>query len=279
MTQRSILSIGDFALMTELPARTLRYYHLQGLLVPAEIGESGYRGYTFEQTHQALLIMALRRSGVSIREIRDVLNTPDLLPEVLTKNQTELTRQRNRQDNAMAHAWQFARGWPHADIRNKPATTAIVRQVSGETTATPNAAMLPQQVLLAAETLRCELTDAGVEIIGSPWCQYALQTPEDKAKSKTSQGPDWLVAVDLHESENAPYPLPVNTAILDLPDSQELIIHLSAVPTMVTYAAAIEYLIRTSLEHELVPDFSRLRYTLENDHVEIILAVTPDEPT
>ncbi len=277
MTQRSILSIGDFALMTELPARTLRYYHFQGLLVPAEIGESGYRGYTFEQTHQALLIMALRRSGVSIRQIRDVLNTPGLLPEVLTKNQTELTRQRNRQDNAMENAWQLSRGWPRAEIRNKPAATAIIRQVSGET-ATSNAAILPQRVRVAAEALRHELTDAGVEIIGPPWCQYALRTPEDKAKSKTSQGPDWLVAVDLHGSENAPHPLPINTDILNITDSQELIVHLPAVPTMVSYAAAIEYLIRTSLEHDLVPDFSRLRYTLENDHVEIVLAVNADEP-
>lgn len=277
MTQQSILSIGDFALMTELPARTLRYYHLQGLLVPAEIGESGYRGYTFEQTHQALLIMALRQSGVSIREIRDVLNTPGLLPQVLTKNQTELTRQRNRQDNAMAHAWQLARGWPQAEIRNKPAAATIIRRVSSEI-ATSNAVMLPLRVRAAAEALRSELTDAGVEIIGPPWCQYALQTPEDKAKSKTSQGPDWLVAVDLHGPENSPHPLPANTAILNLPGSQELSVHLPAVPTMVTYAAAVEYLIKTSLERELVPNFSRLRYALENDHVEIALAVNPDEP-
>jgi len=278
MTQRSFLSIGDFALMTGLPAQTPRYYHRQGLLEPTQIDEeTGYRGYTFDQTHHALLIMALRRAAVSIREIRTILASPDLLPEVLTGHQLELTRQRSRQDSAMALAWQLAKGWPRADARDRPTAAAVVRLVAGETAAS-DGVILPKRVRAAAEVLQRELVDAGFEVTGPPWCQYALQTAVDKEKAKSPQGPDWIVAVDLRAAGDSLHSLPPNTAFLNLPGRREFMVPLPEVPTMVAYAAAVEYLTRTLVEQELVPDFNRLRYVLEQDHIELVLAVDPGEP-
>ncbi|MCQ1954493.1 MerR family transcriptional regulator [Arthrobacter sp. zg-Y238] len=274
MTQRPLLSIGDFAQMTGLPAQTLRYYHRQGLLEPTQIDEeTGYRGYTFDQTHRALLIMALRRAAVSISEIRTILANPDLLPEILTEHQTELTRERSQEDNAMAQAWQLATGWPRADARDTPPAAAVIRQVPGETAAS-DGVMLPKRVRTAAEALRRELVDAGVDVAGPPWCQYALQTEEDKEKAKTPQGPDWIIAVDL-PADGALHPLPGNASVLHLPGRREFSVALPAVPTMAAYAAAVEYLTRTLVEQELVPDFSRFRYVLGQDHVELVLAVDP----
>lgn len=263
--------------MTGLSPQTLRYYHQQDLLIPAEIGESGYRGYTFDQTHQALLIMTLRNASVSIDEIRTILDAPDLLPEALSKQQIELTRKRARENDAMTQAWRLSRGWPQAETRHNPATTAIIKQIAGEASA-PASTVLPQHVCREAENLRRELIDAGMPSVGSPWCQYALRTLADKQKIHTSQGPDWLIAVDLPSSETLMNRLPANTDILHLPGDQELILQLPKKPTMVAYAAAVEYLLRTALVQELMPDFSRLRYTLEQDHVELALAVAPCEP-
>lgn len=276
MTQQSILLIGDFVQMTELSVQTLRYYHQQGLLVPADIGESGYRGYTFDQTHQALLIMALRRAGVGIGEIRTILDSPELLPGALSKHQAKLISQRTEQDDAMAQAWQLAKGWPQAALRRNQAGTSIIRRVPSEV-ATPNAAALPHRVRDAAQTLRDELVDAGVLIVDPPWCQYALQTSEDKQQINTPQGPDWLVAVNIPGPRNAPGSLPSGTDILSLPGCQEFSVHLPNAPTMVAYAAAVEYLVRTMTAQDLVPDFSRLRYVLERDHVELALAVASSE--
>lgn len=91
MIRPLLLPIGDFAVATSLPARTLRFYHFEGLLVPAEVDEdTGYRAYTFDQMHQALAVVALRRAGVSIRDIRALLDAPDLLPGLLSEQRTVL---------------------------------------------------------------------------------------------------------------------------------------------------------------------------------------------
>ncbi|WP_045558181.1 MerR family DNA-binding transcriptional regulator [Streptomyces sp. FxanaA7] len=59
-----MLSIGDFSEMCNLPPQTLRYYHSEGLLVPADVDErTGYRSYTFTQVEQAMLVTVLRGSA------------------------------------------------------------------------------------------------------------------------------------------------------------------------------------------------------------------------
>ncbi len=275
MTEQPMLSIGDFSQMSTLSAQTLRYYHLQGLLVPAEVDEdTGYRGYTFDQTHHALLIVALRRAAVSIRDIRAVLDAPELLPGVLGEHQAMLDRQRSHEDSAMAEAWQLAKGWPIADIRDHASGTAIMKQVPGEEIGLGDP-VIPQRIRAEAEALQCELIGAGLETTGLVWCQYALQSPEDKAKIMMPQGPDWIVAVDLHRPEDAPHPLPSNSALHGCSDRRELVVHLPGTPTMVSYAAAIEHVTRTCRDQNLVPDFNQLRYGLADDHIELALAVTP----
>lgn len=88
------------------------------------------------------------------------------------------------------------------------------------------------------------------------------------------QGPDWIVAVDLRHPKDAPHPLPSNSALHSYSDHREIVVHLPSTSTMVAYAAAIEYLTRTCRKQDLVPDFSRLRYRLAHDHIELTLAVT-----
>ncbi|MHA7281915.1 MerR family transcriptional regulator [Arthrobacter sp. TMS2-4] len=275
MTEQPLLSIGDFTQMSSLSAQTLRYYHHQGLLVPAEVDEdTGYRGYTFDQTHHALLIVTLRRAAVSIRDIRNILNDPDLLPAALREHQAMLERQRSHEDRAMVEAWRLAKGWPIADIRDRAPSTAITRQIPAETVE-PDDIVVPQRIRAEAEALHRELVGAGLETTGLPWCRYALHTSEDKAKMMMPQGPDWIVAVDLPRAEDAPNPLPSNHALHNCSNRRELIVQLPATPTMVTYAAAIEYLTRACRDQDLVPDFNQLRYGLAPTHVELALTITP----
>lgn len=273
MNHKPLLSIGDFAVTTTLSAQTLRYYHSEGLLVPVEVDErTGYRGYTFEQVHRALLIVALRGAGVSIRGVRAVLDTPDLLPEVLREHQLVLDRRRSQENDAMVQARRLAEGWPTADERRKPATTAVGRRVPGEAV-DAGGAVVPPRVRAAAVALHRELVDAGVGISGPAWCQYALDTAQDKAKVLSPEGPDWTVAVDLQASKGALQPLPAGSGLLDCPSRRELVVHLAGAPTMVVFAAALEHLSRTSLEKGLVPDLGRPRYVLEGEHVRLALSV------
>jgi len=65
--------------MTFLSVKTLRYYHEVGLLPPTEIDpDSGYRRYAFHQVSTAQVIRRLRELGMSLDEVRVVIEAPDV---------------------------------------------------------------------------------------------------------------------------------------------------------------------------------------------------------
>jgi DNA-binding transcriptional MerR regulator len=70
-----LLQIGEFARLTGLPVRTVRYYGDLGLLPPAETDpSSGYRRYRVSQVERANRLQALKETGLSLDEIRLVLD-------------------------------------------------------------------------------------------------------------------------------------------------------------------------------------------------------------
>ena len=72
------LTIGEFAQVTHLSVRTLRRYHERALLEPAVVDpDSGYRYYTSEQIPAAQVIHRLRELDMPLREVREMLATPD----------------------------------------------------------------------------------------------------------------------------------------------------------------------------------------------------------
>jgi DNA-binding transcriptional MerR regulator len=72
------LTIGDFSRMSHLSVKTLRRYHEAGLLEPAEVDEwTGYRYYDPAQIPTAQAIRRFRDLGLPVREIHDLLTTPD----------------------------------------------------------------------------------------------------------------------------------------------------------------------------------------------------------
>lgn len=74
----SLLSIGDFSRATHLSVKTLRYYHREGVLEPAEVDESsGYRRYSVEQIPTAQVIHRFRDLGMPVEDVRRVIGAPD----------------------------------------------------------------------------------------------------------------------------------------------------------------------------------------------------------
>ena len=95
------LTVGEFAQVTHLSVRTLRRYHERGLLEPAVVDpDSGYRYYTSEQIPAAQVIHRLRELDMPLREVREVLATPDpdarasLVAAHLSRLESELDRTR-----------------------------------------------------------------------------------------------------------------------------------------------------------------------------------------
>ncbi|WP_433729972.1 MerR family transcriptional regulator [Nocardia sp. CA-129566] len=72
------VSIGEFARLTYLSVKTLRYYHEVELLEPVAIDAgSGYRRYSIDQVAQAHLIRRLRGLDMPLPDIKAVLAASD----------------------------------------------------------------------------------------------------------------------------------------------------------------------------------------------------------
>ena len=70
-----MFSIGEFARLTAVSVRALRYYDEIGLLRPAKVDPgTGYRGYTAEQLGQLNRIVALKELGLSLAQTRQLLD-------------------------------------------------------------------------------------------------------------------------------------------------------------------------------------------------------------
>ncbi len=67
------LSSGDLARSTGNTVRTIRFYEEEGLLKPAVVSEGGHRRYTEEELERLRLITDLRELGLSLCEIRSIL--------------------------------------------------------------------------------------------------------------------------------------------------------------------------------------------------------------
>jgi len=70
---RAELSSGDLARATGHTVRAIRFYEEEGLLKPAVVSEGGHRRYTPDDLERLQLICDLRELGLSICEIRSVL--------------------------------------------------------------------------------------------------------------------------------------------------------------------------------------------------------------
>ncbi len=98
----ALVPIGEFARLTHLTVKTLRYYHDIGLLPAAEVDDyTGYRRYSTVQVSAAHLIRRLRDLDMPIPQVREVLRAEGTdarnaaLRAHLTHMEAELTRTRD----------------------------------------------------------------------------------------------------------------------------------------------------------------------------------------
>lgn len=77
-THPGLMSISDFSLYCGTTRQALQYYDRINLLKPFQRGSQGYRYYHSLQGHEVRLIHSLQRSGCSLDEVEDILNSPDI---------------------------------------------------------------------------------------------------------------------------------------------------------------------------------------------------------
>ena len=85
--------IGEFSKITKTTCRTLRFYEQEGLLIPAYIDEkSGYRYYLRSQLSRMARIVSLRNVGLSVKEIKDVLDGNKEVQDALFERKRQIER-------------------------------------------------------------------------------------------------------------------------------------------------------------------------------------------
>lgn len=95
-----MFSIGEFSMASGIPVRTLRFYHEQGLLVPAAVDpQSNYRFYSERNLEVANVIVGLRDLEFSLDSIREILAECDDDADILAL----LERQKTSLTNKLLH--------------------------------------------------------------------------------------------------------------------------------------------------------------------------------
>ncbi|MFI7618224.1 MerR family transcriptional regulator [Nonomuraea terrae] len=265
-----MLSISEFSEMCHLSPQTLRFYHSEGLLVPADVNErSGYRSYTFEQVEQAMLITVLRGTGMSVKLVRRALDEPDTAPVLLQQHIAEVRRLRQAQDEAISDAREFLTSWPEVRRHHVPEMTVVSKSApalpagSGEydwdqVDAGTNATV--HDVIKAVEA-------CGAVVSGTPWRTWATKTAEQKRANLTMEGPYWLVKIPVTADEQALAALPGDLEVQSFEARDELSIFIPGRSSMAKFGTAISRLLTHPLETAYL-DISRMRQLLHDDGIE-----------
>lgn len=74
----SAMRIGDLANALATSTKTLRHYERAGLLPPPARQSNGYRVYDRHTVNRARLVIGLRRIGLSIEEVRTLLDGDEM---------------------------------------------------------------------------------------------------------------------------------------------------------------------------------------------------------
>lgn len=176
-----MFTIGAFAQMVGISAKTLRHYHDRGLLVPAWVDpNTGYRSYTLRQMDDAARISVLRRGGMPLALIRIVLEHPERAESVIREFQEEVRHRRQDEDEALEHVANVAlREEIATHTRRVPACpyAAVTVRVDDAKEEDPDSvvAAVNARVDARAAWLRDLLTSAGIAPVGEFWTVLGVE--------------------------------------------------------------------------------------------------------
>ncbi|MFS0784487.1 MerR family transcriptional regulator [Bacillus sp. 1P06AnD] len=88
-----MFSIGTFSKINKITTKTLRHYDELGLLKPDYVDDmTGYRFYTSQQLPKLHQILALKRMGLSLKQIKDALQHPEAIDSYLQVKEQEVVQ-------------------------------------------------------------------------------------------------------------------------------------------------------------------------------------------
>ncbi|PJE99518.1 hypothetical protein CUT44_03085 [Streptomyces carminius] len=275
-----MLSIGEFSDMCQLPPQTLRFYHSEGLLVPADVDErTGYRSYRFDQVEQAMLITVLRGTGMSVELVRRALAEPDTALALLREHRAQVRRRRQAQDEALEDALRFFGTRPEVTLRRAPGARVVTKPVPDGAAGDGQYDWEAVETAVAAAVR--EVTGAvaacGAAVAGVPWRTWDAGTLKWEGQGVTAEGTHWLVHVPVAaEGETAEAlrgALPGDAEVRDFEARDELSIFLPGRSSMAKYGTALSRLLAHPLDGAY-PDLAGMRQLLHEDGVETAVPIS-----
>ena len=112
-----MMTVKDLSRLTGLSVRTLHYYDEIGLLAPAEVSEAGYRLYDDKAVERLQRILYFREFNLPLKEIKRILDDPDLDMEQMLLSQRELLNaKRERLERLVSSMDEILRGENRMDF-------------------------------------------------------------------------------------------------------------------------------------------------------------------
>jgi DNA-binding transcriptional MerR regulator len=283
------LSIGEFSAVSGLPAQTLRFYHSQGLLVPASVDEhTGYRSYGMHQVEQAVLVKTLRQAGLGVRDVRRALDDLDRAAAMLHDHAEAVERLRRREDQAIDDARSLLTSWP--EVRTDRFAGQVVLSAP-----VPHAEAVTQEGHVVDERwydwdrahrsfhdtvrrLRGVAAACGLEQAGTAWKAPAAETRRQSADGMTADGPHWLAKLPVltADADSVAGALPPHVELQSWPSRDELGIRMPGPATTAKYSMALGRLVTHHLDGvfpDLGPGGSRL--VVHDDAFELFVRLVP----
>lgn len=109
-TEPKLLKIGDIAEMTGLTLRTLRYYEEMCLIEPEQRSKGNFRLYHPRVLTKLGFINSLKKLGLPLNEIKDLLGAPDAHltdREVVVRTRQALTVKKQKIEENLAELSQM----------------------------------------------------------------------------------------------------------------------------------------------------------------------------
>ena len=95
------MKINEVEALVNITKKNIRFYEEQGLIAPRRNLENGYRDYCEEDVQRLQQIKLLRKLGVSIEEIRQMLNGNHTVGDGMRRHLITLDRERQNLDQSI----------------------------------------------------------------------------------------------------------------------------------------------------------------------------------
>lgn len=125
-------TVKEVSRITGVSVRTLHHYDAIGLLKPTQVTDAGYRLYDDTALARLQTILLLRELQFPLKEIREILDSPDFDPVAALEQQIKLLElRREHLDNLISHARTLQKNGV-IDMNFKPYDTAKIDEYAAQ---------------------------------------------------------------------------------------------------------------------------------------------------